>query len=167
MTCSPAKVLQHSKKGKPLDTFNYRAYNKENILLLLLWKLVRNTSKGVALESVFPYDTFTNTIADTIRRWMKDLFTECKIFFSAHSCRISLKSHLPNFRVFCYYSFCTKIFFIMLSYSFCPTIVKGRQYLQMWVTQLTNIDSSCNKKKVNYLQPRPQGSFRLGHGPYI
>lgn len=94
VTFSPAKVLKHSKKGKTLDTFHYRAYNKEKILCVVevceeylkRRSLKVDSSTSPLLISLSkPYKGIS---ANTIRRWIKDLFTECKIFdFSAHSCR--------------------------------------------------------------------------------
>ena len=91
---APGQVLKHSRKGKKLDTFIYRAYNANKKLCVLdcLTEYMRRRTPRVDKSCnslLITYGKpFRMASADTIRRWIKDLFTTCKIYdFSAHSCR--------------------------------------------------------------------------------
>jgi len=90
---APGTVLKHSRKGSKLNSFTYRAYpvdNKLCIIECLKEYLNRRELKiGTMITNLFitygkPYRAAS---IDTIRRWVKDLFNECNINFSTHSCR--------------------------------------------------------------------------------
>ena len=93
-TFAPDSVLKHSRKGRKLDTFVYRAYNANKKLCVLdcineylnrRASKVKDDTNKLLVTYGKPYK---GSSPDTIRRWIKDLFTTCKIFdFSAHSCR--------------------------------------------------------------------------------
>ena len=94
ITFSPAKVLKHSKKGRKLDSFCYKAYDDEKILCVVeVVKEYLKRRKHKVDSSILPLlislsKPYRGISTDTIRRWVKDLFSECNIFdFSAHSCR--------------------------------------------------------------------------------
>ena len=102
VTFSPAKFLKHSKKGKTLDTFHYRAYNKEKILCVV------EVCKEYLKRRSLIYVTFAHQLEQALQRYIggyyqevdKDLFTECKNFdFSAHSCRSASTSKAKEFGV--------------------------------------------------------------------
>jgi len=94
LTFCPAKVLKHSRKGRKLDTFSYQAYDAETALCVVRTAReylsrrshkVDSTVQSLLISLSKPYKGIST---DTIRRWVKDLFTDCGIFdFSAHSCR--------------------------------------------------------------------------------
>ena len=93
VTFAPATVLKHSRKGSKLNSFTYRAYPQDNNLCVvecLKEYLSRRESKiAGSVTNLFvtygkPYKAAS---IDTVRRWVKDLFNECNINFSPHSCR--------------------------------------------------------------------------------
>ena len=91
---SPQHVLKHSRRGNKLDTFTYRAYNANEKLCTLacLKEYIKRRTHRVNESCdrlLITYGKpFRMASPDTIRRWIKDLFTKCNIYdFSAHSCR--------------------------------------------------------------------------------
>ena len=93
------EVLKHSRKGKPLDKFEYRAYDKDKTLCLIKWLKEyisrRNKYEGLITDQLIITlrKLFKGASIDTMRRWIKYIFIVNKIVnFSPHSCRAASSS---------------------------------------------------------------------------
>ena len=94
VTFSPEHVLKHSKPGRKLDVFEYRAYSDPNLCVLECLKeyihrrndRVDKLQKRLFITYRKPYHTAS---IDTLRRWIKEIFTQTNSMenFSPYSCR--------------------------------------------------------------------------------
>ena len=94
VTFSPEHVLKHSKQGRKLDVFEYRAYSDPKLCVLECVKeyihqrndRVDKEQKRLFITYRKPYHT---TSIDTLRRWIKEAFAEINLIenFSLYSCR--------------------------------------------------------------------------------
>ena len=93
VTFSPDHVLKHSKTGRKLDVFEYRAYSNPSLCVLeCLKKYIHRRNDGVhkLQKRLFityrkPYHTAS---IDTLRRWIKETFAQTNLIetLSPHSC---------------------------------------------------------------------------------
>ena len=92
VTFIPTEVLKHSKKVKPLDTFEYRAYKGETICVIACLKeyiFRHNKHERLTTDQLIitHRKPFKRVSIDTMRRWIKDIFMVNNIVnFSPHSC---------------------------------------------------------------------------------
>ena len=94
VTFSPDHILKHSKPGRKLDVFEYRAYSDHNLCVLECLKeyIHRRNDRVHKLQNRLfityrnPYHTAS---IDTLRRRIKETFTKTNLIenFSPHSCR--------------------------------------------------------------------------------
>lgn len=93
VTFSPVYPLKHSKKGRKLETFTYRAYDKTNLCIISCLReyLARRKDKvhQDCTQLIITYGKpYKEASIDTVRRWVKDIFKINEIFdFTPHSCR--------------------------------------------------------------------------------
>ena len=94
VTFSPNHVLKHSKPGKKLDSFHYRAYHNKKLCVVDCLKeyLKRRSTKVQAdIKALFiTYGKrFRAAAINSVRRWVKDLFIETFILkeYIPHTCR--------------------------------------------------------------------------------
>ena len=98
VTFVPTKVLKHSRKGKPLDKFEYRAYPEKRLCIIACLKEYisrRNKHKDLNTDQLIITlrKPFKGASTDTTRRWVKEVFTRNNIIqFSPHSCRAASTS---------------------------------------------------------------------------
>ena len=86
------EVLKHSRKVKPLDKFEYRAYVDNTLCVIACLKKYisrRNKIEGLTTDQLIitHRKPFKGASIDTMRRWIKDIFIVNNIVnFSPHSC---------------------------------------------------------------------------------
>ena len=84
VTFSPEHVLKHSKPGRKLDVFEYRAYSDPTLYVLECVKeyihrrkdRVDKEQKKLLITYRKPYHTAST---DTLRRWIKETFAETNL----------------------------------------------------------------------------------------
>ena len=91
-TFVPDTVIKHQKKGNKMDSFTYRAYPDSDLCIVQCLKeyLHRRDARvaGEVKKLLITYGKpYKAASIDSIRRWIKDLFKDCNINFSPHSCR--------------------------------------------------------------------------------
>ena len=102
VTFISTEVLKHSRKGKPLDKFEYRscAYKKLCIISCLREYLTRQ-DQHVSLNTdqliITLKKPFKEASIVTIRRWVKDILNV--IYFSPHSCQAASTSKAKSMEV--------------------------------------------------------------------
>ena len=106
VTFSPNHVLKHSKPGKKLDIFHYRAYhNKKLCVVDCLKEYLKRRSTKVQTDTkalFITYDKpFRAAAIDSMRRWVKDLFIETSILkeYTPHICRSGATSKAGQLNV--------------------------------------------------------------------
>ena len=94
VTFSPNHVLKHSKPGKKLDIFHYRAYhNKKLCVVDCLKEYLKRRSTKVQTDTKALFITYGKTFGaaaiDSMRRRVKNLFIETSILkeYAPHTCR--------------------------------------------------------------------------------
>ena len=93
VTFAPSNVLKHSKKGSKLGNFSYNSYPHEPLLCVVSCcsEYLQRRSKRVDEKEEKLFITYGKPYKaasiDSLRRWAKDLFSECNILHSPHSCR--------------------------------------------------------------------------------
>ena len=98
MTFIPTEVHKHSRIGKGLDKFEYRAYeNKTLCVIACLKEYISRRNKHERLTTdqliITHRKPFKGASIDTMRRWIKDIFIVNNIVnFSPHSCRAASSS---------------------------------------------------------------------------
>ena len=98
VTFIPKEVLKHSRKGKSLDKFAYRAYEDKTLCVIACLKeyISRCTKhKGLTIDQLIitHRKPFKGASIDTMRRWIKDIFIVNNILnFSPHSCWVASSS---------------------------------------------------------------------------
>ena len=98
MTFTPTEVLKHSRKGKPLDKSEYRAYVDKKLCVIACLKeyiSMRNKIEGLTTDQLIitHRKPLKGASIDTMRRWIKDIFIVNNIVnFSPHSCRAASSS---------------------------------------------------------------------------
>ena len=102
VTFIPTEVLKHSRKGKPLDKFEYRSYtDKKWCIISCLREYLTRRDKHVGLKMdqliITLKKPFKGASIDTMRRWVKNIFILNNIIdFSPHSCRAPSTSKAKN-----------------------------------------------------------------------
>ena len=89
VTFSPEHVLKHSKPGRKLDVFEYRAYSDPNLCVLECLKeyihrrndRVHKLQKRLFITYRKPYHTAS---IDTLRRWIKETFAQTNLLTLLH-----------------------------------------------------------------------------------
>ena len=84
VTFSPEHALKHSKPGRKLDVFKYRAFSDLNLCVLECLKenihrrndRVDNLQKRLFITYRKPYHTAS---IDTLRRWVKETFAQTNL----------------------------------------------------------------------------------------
>ena len=105
VTFIPTEVLKHSRKGKPLDKFEYRSYTHKKLCIIsCLREYLTRRDKHVSLKTdqliIAPKKPFKGASIDKMRRWVKAIFILDNIVnFSPHSCRAALTSKAKNMEV--------------------------------------------------------------------
>ena len=91
---SSEHVLKHSKPGRKLDAFEYRAYSDPRLCVLeCLREYIHRRNDGVDKEQKRLYITYQKSYhtasIDTLRRWIKETFVETNLIenFTPHSFR--------------------------------------------------------------------------------
>ena len=84
VTFSPNHILKHSKPGKKLDSFHYRAYQNRRLCVVdCLKEYLKRRSTKVQTDTKALFITyrepFRAAAIDSMRRWVKDLFIETSI----------------------------------------------------------------------------------------
>ena len=98
VTFMSTEVLKHSRKGKPVDKFEYRAYEDKTLCVIACLKeyISRCTKhKGLTIDQLIitHRKPFKGASIDTMRRWIKDIFIVNNILnFSPHSCWVASSS---------------------------------------------------------------------------
>ena len=98
MTFILTEVLKHSRKGKLIDKFEYRAYEDKTLCAIACLKeYISRRNKHERLTTgqliITLRKPFKGTFIDTKRRWIKDIFIVNNIVnFSPHSCRAASSS---------------------------------------------------------------------------
>ena len=99
---SISQVLKHSRKGKPLDKFEYRSYTDKKLCIISCLReylTVRDKHVGFNTDQliIILKKPFKGASIDTMRRWVKDIFILNNIVnFSPDSCRETSKSKAKN-----------------------------------------------------------------------
>ena len=102
VTFSPGHVLKHSRQGKKLDTFEYRAFTDPKLCVLECLKeyierreqKVPESEKKLFITNKKPYHA---TSENTLRRWVKQVFQDVHLIdFTPHSCRSASTSKASN-----------------------------------------------------------------------
>ena len=105
VTFIPTEVLKHSRKGKPLDKFEYRSYTDKKLCIIsCLWEYLISRDKHVGLNTdqliITLKNPFKGASIDTMKRLVKDIFILNNIIdFSPHSCRAASTSKAKNMEV--------------------------------------------------------------------
>ena len=106
VTFSPNHVLKHSKPGKKLDNFQYRAYPNKRLCVVDCLKEYlkrRNTKVQTDTKVLFTtYDKpFMAAAIDSMRRWVKQLYIETSILkeYTPHTCRSAATSKASQLNV--------------------------------------------------------------------
>ena len=105
VTFMPTEVLKHSRKGKPLDKFEYRSYTEKKLCIIsCLREYLTRRNKHVGLNTDQLIITLKKpckgALINTRRRWVKDIFILNNIVdFSPHSCRATSTSKAKNMEV--------------------------------------------------------------------
>ena len=105
LTFTPTEVLKHSRKGKPLDKFEYRSYVDKTLCVIACLKEYfsrRNKHEGLTTDQLIitHRKSFKGTPIDTMRRWIKDIFIVNNIVnFSPHSCQTASSSKAKQINV--------------------------------------------------------------------
>ena len=98
VTFMATEVLKHSRKGKYLDKFEYRAYvDKRLCVIAFLKKYISICNKHEELTTdqliMTHRKPFKGVSIDTMRIWIKDIFIVNNIVnFSPHSCQAASSS---------------------------------------------------------------------------
>ena len=94
VTFSPEHVLKHSKPGRKLDVFEYRAYlNPKLCVLECVKEYIHRRNDRVDKDRKMLFITYRKPYhaasIDTLRRWIKETFAETNLIgiFTPHSCR--------------------------------------------------------------------------------
>ena len=101
----PTEVLKHSRKGKPLDKFEYRSYTDIKLCIIShLREYLFRQDKHVGLNTdqliITLKKPFKEASVDTMGRWVKYIFILNNIVdFSPHSCRVASTSTAKNMEV--------------------------------------------------------------------
>ena len=106
VTFSPEVILKHSKPGRKLDIFEYRAYSDPKLCVLECVKeyihrrndRVDKEQKRLFITYRKPYRTAS---IDTLRRWIKETFAETNLIenFTRHSCRSASTTKAFNMKL--------------------------------------------------------------------
>ena len=105
VTFIPETVLKHSRKGRPLDKFEYRAYVDDRLCVIACLKEYisrRNSLEGLTSDQLIVTlkKPFKGASTDTMRRWMKDILLINNIVdFSPHSCRAASTSKAKHINI--------------------------------------------------------------------
>ena len=106
VTFIPTEVLIHSRKGKPLDKFEYRLYTDKKLCIIscLSREYLTRRDKHVGLNTdqliITLKKPFKGASIHIMRRWVKDIFILNNIVdFSPHSCRAASTSKAKNMEV--------------------------------------------------------------------
>ena len=104
VTFIPTEVLKHSRKGKPLDKFEYRSYTDNKLCIIsCLREYFTRQDKHVGLDTGQLINIlkkpFKGASTDTTRRWVKDIFILNNTDFSPHSCQTVSTSKVKNMEV--------------------------------------------------------------------
>ena len=106
ITFSQNHVLKHSKIGKKLDSFHYRAYHNKKLCCIDRLKeylKCRNTKVQTDTKALFiTYGKPFRAVAiDPVRRWVKELFIETSILkeYTPHTCRSAATSKTSELNV--------------------------------------------------------------------
>ena len=89
----PTVVLKHSRKGNPLDNFEYREYEDKTLCVTACLKEFFsrcNRHEGLTTNQLIMTlrKPFKGDSIDTMRRWIKHIFIVNNIvYFSPRSCR--------------------------------------------------------------------------------
>ena len=101
VTFIPTEVLKHSRKGKPLDKFEYRTYENKTLCVIAFFR--RNKHEGLTTDQliIFHRKPFKGASIDTMRRWIQDIFIVNNIvnYFPPHSCRAASSSKAKRIAV--------------------------------------------------------------------
>ena len=102
-TCIPTEVLKHSRKGKPLDKFEYRSYTDKKLCIISCHReYLTRQDKHVGLNTdqliIRLKKPCIGASIDTVRRWVKDIFI-LNIDFSPRSCWAASMSKAKNVEV--------------------------------------------------------------------
>ena len=90
VTFAPEMPLKHSKTGRKMDVFLYRAYEERKLCVVkCIIDYVRRRGEIEDTQLLITYGKPRKPASiDTIRRWVKELFKEVNIVdFTPHSCR--------------------------------------------------------------------------------
>ena len=104
VTFIPTEVLKHSRKGKPLDKFEYRSYTDRKLCIIsCLREYLTRWDKHVGLDMdqliITLKKPFKGALIDTVRRWVKDFIILNNIDFSPHGCWAASTSKVKNMEV--------------------------------------------------------------------
>ena len=87
---------KHCRKGSKLETFEYRTYEKPDLCFVAYLKnyLSRRNNRTDHKQLIITYGkSYKPASIDSIRRWVKELFTESRIDnFIPHSCHAASAS---------------------------------------------------------------------------
>ena len=101
VTFIPTEVFKHSRKGKPLDKFEYRAYVDKKLCVIACLKEYisrHNKTDGLTTDQLIitHRKPFKGASIDTMRRWIKDIFVVNIVNFSPHSCGAASSSKVKQ-----------------------------------------------------------------------
>ena len=105
VTFIPTEVLNHSRKSKSLDKFEYRLYTDKKLCIILrLREYLTRRDKNIGLNTeqliITIKKPFKGASTDIMRRLVKDNFALNNIVdFSPHSCRAASTSKVKNMEV--------------------------------------------------------------------
>ena len=105
MTFILTEVLKHSRKGKPIDKFEYRAYKDKTLCVIACPKeYISRKNKYERLTTgqliITLRKPFKGVFIDTKRRWIKDIFIVNNIVNSSpHSCGAASSSRAKRIYV--------------------------------------------------------------------
>ena len=106
VTFSPNHVLKHSKPGKKLHSFHYRAYHNKRLCVVECLKeylKLHNTKVQTYTNALFITNgkPFRVAAVDSMRRWVKELFMETSILkeYTPHTCRSAATSKASQLNV--------------------------------------------------------------------
>ena len=101
----PSHILKHSRQGRKIDTFEYRAYHIKKLCVVdclknYLQRRLEKVNDNITQLLITHRKPYKATYIDTIRRWIKELFTSCGLFnFTPHSCRAASTSKADTLNI--------------------------------------------------------------------
>ena len=106
VTFSSNHALKHSKPGKKLDSFHYRAYHYKTLCVVgCLEECLKRRSTKVQTDTKALFITygkrFRAAAIDSVREWVKELFRGTSILkeYTSHTCRSAATSKASQLNV--------------------------------------------------------------------